>query len=84
MRTSVRKWGNSRGMIFPADALNQAGFDLGDDVEIVKVDGGLLLKPAKPVYSLAEMLATCKPEDFELSDTDLEWESMRPAGDEIL
>ncbi|EIW6162803.1 hypothetical protein MF451_003800 [Salmonella enterica subsp. enterica serovar Saintpaul] len=84
MRTSVRKWGNSRGMIFPVEALNIPGFDLGDDVEIIKVDGGLLLKPAKPVYTLAELLATCKPEEFTLTDADKEWDSMRPVGGELL
>jgi antitoxin MazE/antitoxin ChpS len=71
-------------MIFPAAALNQAGFELGDDVEIIKVDGGLLLKPAKPVYSLAEMLAQCNPDDFALDAADLEWETMRPVGGELL
>ncbi|EBA6160051.1 AbrB family transcriptional regulator [Salmonella enterica] len=83
MRTSVRKWGNSRAMIFPVDALDMPGFELGDDVEIIKQDGALLLKPATPVYSLADILAGCKPEDFTMTQEDKEWESMRPVGDEL-
>lgn len=82
MRTQVRKWGNSRGMIFPAAALEQCGLNLGTEVEIILKDGGVFLKPAAPVYDLAALLADF-PDDYQLSDDEMEWESMKPRGEEL-
>jgi bifunctional DNA-binding transcriptional regulator/antitoxin component of YhaV-PrlF toxin-antitoxin module len=70
-------------MIFPLEALNQSGFNLGDEVEIIKIEGGILLKPADPILTLADILAGSKPEDFALTPEDLEWDSMPPRGEEL-
>ena len=82
MKTQIRKWGNSRGVIFPAAALEQCGMKLGDEVEITIRDGGVFLKPATPVYTLEALLADF-PDDYQLSETDKEWEGMKPRGDEL-
>lgn len=85
MRTSVRKWGNSRGAILPLAALaDQPGFELGDELEVVKVDGGILLKPAAPAYTLEELLAGDSPELYALNDEDRAWDNMQSVGAEIL
>ncbi|ENE6639008.1 hypothetical protein ABNR98_004417 [Salmonella enterica] len=84
MRTSVRKWGNSRGAILPLAALDQPGFELGAEIEVVKVDGGILLKPATPAYTLEELLAGDSRELYALNDEDRGWDNMQPVGPENL
>lgn len=34
MRTRVKKWGNSLGLIIPSEVANKAGIKEGDEVEI--------------------------------------------------
>lgn len=84
MRTSIRKWGNSNGVILPMAVIDNLKCRLGDELEIVMTDNGVLLTPAAPVYTLEEMLAGSKPEDFAMTEEDLEWEGMKPAGQELI
>jgi len=82
MRTSVRKWGNSRGTILPVAALDQPGFELGDELEVIKVEGGILLKPASPAYTLDDFLAGDTQALYALTDEDREWDNMEAVGPE--
>jgi len=48
MRTTIRRIGNSKGMIIPSTLLAEVG--LVDEAEITVVDGALVIRPpAKPV-----------------------------------
>ncbi|MCT4715622.1 AbrB/MazE/SpoVT family DNA-binding domain-containing protein [Enterobacteriaceae bacterium H18W14] len=82
MKTLIRKWGNSAGAIIPAAVLEQAGMKLGDKVDIEAVEGGILLRAAKPVYTLDELLARSPEGSFELDDEDREWLNTKPVGKE--
>lgn len=83
MKTLIRKWGNSAGVIIPAAVLEQAGMRLGDKVEIEAIEGGIMLRAAKPVYTLDELLAQSPEGSFELSDEDREWLNTEPKGREV-
>ena len=47
MRTTVRKLGNSAGLIIPKTILAELGLSAGDAVDCVLQDGHLILAPAK-------------------------------------
>ena len=82
MKTLVRKWGNSAGVIIPAAVLELSGMKLGDKVDIEAVEGGIMLRIAKPVYTLDELLAQSPAGNFELSDEDRAWLNAEPQGRE--
>ena len=82
MKTLVRKWGNSAGVIIPAAVLELSGMKLGDKVDIEAVEGGIMLRIAKPVYTLDELLAQSPAGSFELSDEDRAWLNAEPQGRE--
>lgn len=48
MRVSVRKMGNSSGVIIPKPFLNEIGAAAGDDVEMRVEEGRLVIAPVKP------------------------------------
>ena len=47
MRATVRKMGNSSGIIIPKPILAQIGVAAGDDLELSLDDGRIMLVPAK-------------------------------------
>ena len=72
-------------MRLPAKVLAKAGMDINSNVEIVAVDGEIILKPiANPTdeYTLDDLLAIGPDDAFDLHDEDREWLNTR--GQEIL
>lgn len=49
----IAKWGNSAALRLPVALLHDAGFDLGDAVEVVSTREGLLIREKK--RSIADM-----------------------------
>ncbi|PLR30579.1 antitoxin ChpS [Chimaeribacter arupi] len=57
---TVRKWGNSDGVILNAFLMREAGISRGDVVEQKAVEGGIMIfKAAKKKLTLEERLAMC-------------------------
>lgn len=75
--------GGSAGIRLPKAVLQQLGLEVGDAVEINVIDGRIVLHPM-PSLSLEEMLATCTPENTELTNEEREWLNASPVGKEIL
>lgn len=48
MRTTLRKIGNSRGVLIPAAILNAC--ELGDAVEMRVEDNRIIIEPAAPIH----------------------------------
>lgn len=48
MRASVRKMGNSSGVIIPKPILNELGVKAGDEVEMTLEAGKVILAPLQP------------------------------------
>lgn len=60
MELSIRKLGNSAGIILPAALLRSMHLSVGSSVTAEQVKGKLVLTPAaKPRYTLAELVAQC-------------------------
>jgi antitoxin ChpS len=83
MKTTIRKWGNSAGVIIPARALDKAGMCLGDSVEVQAEDAKIILKSPLPRYSLAELLLASPPGAFALDEEDKQWLQNSRKGREI-
>ncbi|HEY4191123.1 MAG TPA: AbrB/MazE/SpoVT family DNA-binding domain-containing protein [Mesorhizobium sp.] len=45
MNTTVRKIGNSEGVILPKELLDRLNIKAGDELEIIATDKGVTLKP---------------------------------------
>lgn len=77
MRTSLRKIGNSRGILIPAALLAQCG--IRDEIELHLEGSRLIIEPVKPLrqgwfdhYNEAEDKAVL--EDITLDEDSEEWE----------
>jgi antitoxin MazE len=67
MLTKVQKWGNSQGVRFPMQVLRKANIAVGDDVEVVVLEGRIVVAPTTRVrgrYRLEDLVARM-PEVYE-------------------
>jgi antitoxin MazE len=81
MVTKVQKWGNSQGLRITRQVLEDAGIEVGDEVDVTAKDGVILIAPVRRVRgkrSLQELVSRI-PKDYEVSE--VEWG--KPAGKEV-
>jgi antitoxin MazE len=62
MTTQVGKWGNSLAVRIPGTYAKELDLHEGVELEVTRVDGGLLLRLCRRNYTLAELLDGIKPE----------------------
>lgn len=86
MNTVIRKIGNSSGAIIPSELLRRMNLKEGDTITIEENKDSLVITKAKlrPRYALEELLAQCEGVDDMMPEELQEWDSMSPAGDEVL
>jgi len=78
MKTQVGKWGNSLAVRIPGTYAHELELQEGVEIEVTRVNGGLLLRPSKRTYTLEELLEQIHPENIH-GETD--WGS--PVGREV-
>jgi antitoxin MazE len=63
MRTStqIARWGNSIGLRLPKAVAQEAQVAEGDTVELSVQDGAIIVRAARPAYSLDELVAKITP-----------------------
>ena len=81
--TRLRKVGGSVMLAVPPSMLETLGLAPNTTVGLDVVAGELIVKPARPRYSLDELLAQCDP-DASMSDEDREWLDAPPVGRELV
>jgi antitoxin MazE len=64
MKTQVGKWGNSFAVRIPGTFAKELELADGMEVELTRVDDGLLLTPRKRGYTLEELLERITPENI--------------------
>jgi antitoxin MazE len=64
MSTQVGKWGNSLAVRIPGTYAKELHLEEGTELEVTRVDGGLLLRPRKRQYKLDELLRQITPENI--------------------
>ncbi|AQH00663.1 PbsX family transcriptional regulator [Burkholderia sp. KK1] len=82
MELSIQKWGNSAAVRLPATLLDQVHLALGDKLTVEVRPEGIMLAPARPRYSLEELIAQCDlkaPAPADLAD----WGDVKPVGREV-
>ena len=82
MRITIKRWGNSSGMVIPNVVMKELNLRPGQSVEEQVSNNQLILTPISRRYSLDELLAQCDMNATELSEQDV-WGKSTPAGDEI-
>ena len=82
MRITIKRWGNSSGMVIPNVVMKELNLRPGQSVEAQVSNNQLILTPISRRYSLDELLAQCDMNATELSEQDV-WGTSTPAGDEI-
>ncbi|EOB9953048.1 type II toxin-antitoxin system antitoxin ChpS [Escherichia coli] len=82
MRITIKRWGNSAGMVIPYIVMKELNLQPGQSVEAQVSNNQLILTPISRRYSLDELLAQCDMNAAELSEQDV-WGKSTPAGDEI-
>lgn len=64
MTTQVGKWGNSLAVRIPGTYAKELDLEVGAELEVTRVKGGILLHRPKREYTLEELLAQIKPENI--------------------
>jgi antitoxin MazE len=59
--TQIAKWGNSLGLRLPKSVALEAQLDEGDTVLVSVKDGAIVVRPARPTYSLDTLVAKITP-----------------------
>jgi len=70
---TLRKFGDLTGTILPISALNIAGFNLGDELNIEASEGCIVIRKASPSYSLEQLLEGVTPSMISLDKDDENW-----------
>jgi antitoxin ChpS len=81
MELSIQKWGNSAAVRLPTELLGMLKVSLGDKLSVNVLPEGVLLKAARPSYSLAELVAQCDTAAPEPADM-AAWNNAKPVGRE--
>jgi antitoxin ChpS len=83
MRITIKKWGNSAGMVIPGVVLAELGLKVGQSMEAEVKNNQLILKPvARKRYTLEELLAQCDLNAPMQSEEEV-WGKDNPVGKEI-
>lgn len=82
MELAIQKWGNSAAVRLPATLLSQLGVTLGDKLSADMQDNGLVLRPARKTYALADLMAQCDLKAAPPGDV-ADWEGTKPVGQEV-
>jgi antitoxin MazE len=83
MDIQLKKWGNSLGLRIPHRLAESFGWDENSTVEMLEVDGGLVIRKKAAAMSLDQLLASI-PADFRYpADVD-DFMNSGPRGQELL
>jgi antitoxin MazE len=55
--TQISRWGNSLGLRLPKPVALEAQLEAGDTVTVSVQDGAIVVRPARPTYSLNALVA---------------------------
>jgi antitoxin MazE len=66
MEATIQKWGNSLALRLPKPLAEEAQWDEGSKVELVRTPDGVLVKGRrrKPRYRLSDLLAEVTPDNL--------------------
>jgi len=62
--TTIAAWGSSAGIRIPKDFMSRAGLSMGQKVELEVVSGGVLIRPSRPVFNIADLVSRVTDENI--------------------
>ena len=83
MNAMIRKFGNSVGLIIPKPMREALNLHAGQNVTLELAGEGLLMKPVRKKYNLADLLAE-NDHHGEAPEDMIAWQNMQAVGKEIL
>lgn len=63
MNTQIAKWGHSLAVRIPKAFAREAKLEEGTEVDIAVSDGRLVISPARPRYSLEDLVEQITPDN---------------------
>lgn len=82
MRITIKKWGNSAGVIIPGAIMKELNMQVGQSMEAQVIDNQVVLKPLSKRYTLEELLAQCDSNAASATEDEL-WGNAGPMGNEV-
>lgn len=82
MKVLLRKIGNSVGITIPKQLRESLNLQIGQKIDLQVAEVGLLLKPNRRKYKLADLMAE-NAENAEVPEDILAWQRMPSVGKEI-
>lgn len=83
MRITIKKWGNSTGMVIPGVVVKALNLKPGQSMEAEVRDYQLILTPvARKQYTLEQLLAQGNPDAPKIAEADV-WGNDNPQGNEV-
>lgn len=82
MRITIKKWGNSAGVVIPGVVMQELNMQVGQSMDAQVVDNQLVLTPVSKGYSLEALLAQCDMAAPEIGEEAL-WGKSDPTGNEV-
>ncbi|WP_279049671.1 AbrB/MazE/SpoVT family DNA-binding domain-containing protein [Cedecea davisae] len=82
MRITIKKWGNSAGMVIPGALMDELGLKIGQSMETEVFNNQLIMKPLRKKYTLDELLALGDPSAPKVSEEEI-WGKDNPVGKEV-
>jgi antitoxin MazE len=70
MRVQITRWGNSLGVRVPKQVAREIGLSEGSQVDVEAADHRIIITPARPRYTLADLLKDTTPESYRAGDVD--------------
>jgi antitoxin MazE len=64
MQTQVRKWGNSLAVRIPGSCARDLELKEGMKLDVAVIEGAILLRPRRAVYTLNELVSPITPENL--------------------
>lgn len=83
VKVFLRKIGNSIGVTFPKQLRESLNLQVGQVIDLEMTEAGLLLKPSRKKYKLADLMAE-NAENAAVPKDILAWQHMPSVGKEIL
>lgn len=77
---TLRAIGGSVSVTLPRQMLRSLGLEAGSRVDVLMEEGRLVLSPARPRYSLDELLKGMRKGDMPTAEG---WDTMPPVGREV-
>lgn len=84
METTLKKWGNSQGVLIPKNVCEYLGISIGDRLEFKEEQGGITMRPAKKHFTRSHRLTATElfsewdgsyqpPLDWDAKGAEIDW-----------